>query len=305
MDLTGSNKTPTGKTAVALGLFDGVHIGHREVINRAVELSVGIIEPAVFTFISSTITTKGNGTLEYILTHDLKMRYIKQLGVKYIYTPDFLNFKSLSAENFVKMVIKDKLRAKYVVCGEDFKFGSGATSGTTELEYLCNKYNIEVVKVVPVKNDKYPISSTRIRNYLKEGKIEKANELLGYSFCIRQVVSHGNEIGRTIQFPTINQYLHKNQVTPKFGVYISNTIIEGEVWLSITNVGVKPTIGKETMPIAETHILGYGGNLYNKVVTVSLLKYLRSEQKFNSIDELRKVISDDVQSTYAYRDNEN
>lgn len=294
-DLTGSNHIPSCNTAVALGLFDGLHRGHQDVIHRAVEFIPMGIAPAVFTFETHTVTSKGDGGVDVILSRDLKFELLSKLGIQYIYSPDFLNFKNLSDKEFVQMVLKDKMSAKYVICGEDFRFGKGGNSGIIELKELCSQYGIEVVIVPPTLIDGNVVSSTRIRQYIKNGEIDKANRLLGYNFKMRLQVVYGNQIGRTMNFPTINQYIPQRQIVPKFGVYVSKTVIDGKDYRSITNVGIKPTIGGETNPLAETYIIGYSGDLYGQVVEISLFRFIRPEQKFASLDELHARIKADIE----------
>lgn len=294
-DLTGSNRVPSTKTAVALGLFDGLHSGHQDVIHAAVDFIPKGIAPAVFTFETDTVTSKGKGGVDVILSRDLKFELLERLGVEYIYSPDFLNFKGLTAVQFVKMVLRDKLCAKYVICGEDFRFGKGGVCGKKELEVLCKEYGISIVVVPPTIIDGDIVSSTRIRNHIKLGEIEKANRLLGYEFKMKLPVVYGNQIGRTLDFPTINQYIPKRQIVPKFGVYASKAIIDGKSMRSITNIGVKPTIGKETEPLAETNILGYSGDLYGQTIEISLSRFIRPEQKFTSLDELKAHVMADIE----------
>lgn len=298
IDLTDSNNVPAERTAVALGLFDGLHTGHQAVIHRAVDFIPMGYSPAVFTFKTDTVTSKGDGGVECILSHELKYELLSRLGIKYIYSPDFLNFKELSAREFVLLVLRDKFKAKYVVCGEDFRFGKGASCGRAELSLLCNEQGIEVVVVPPERIDGDIVSSTRIRKFIKSGEIDKANRLLGYEFRIKLNVIHGNQIGRTLDFPTINQKFPKYQIVPKFGVYASRVTIDGKTHMAITNIGVKPTVGGTT-PLAETFILDYNGNLYGEPVEVSLSKFIRPEKKFSSLEELKEAISKDISAVKA------
>ena len=302
VDLTGTNDVPKGSTAVAMGLFDGLHYGHRTVIKRALDIAAEFpgIDPAVFTFDTASVTSKGAGGVEYILSHDTKFQLIDDLGVKYIYSPDFMNFKNLSGEEFVELVLYGKLAAKFVVCGEDFRFGSGASCGTDELNKLCRKHGIRVYTVPPVMEaGGHRISSTMIRKLINDGDIETANMLLGSHFSFRLPVAYGRQLGRQLDFPTINQYFPKKQVAPRFGVYASKTDIRGNVYRSITNIGIKPTVGSEA-PIAETYIIGLeGGDLYGEMVRVSLISFVRPEMKFESVEELKKQIASDTEAVKA------
>ena len=302
VDLTGTNDVPKGSTAVAMGLFDGLHYGHRTVIKRALDIAAEFpgIDPAVFTFDTSSVTSKGVGGVEYILSRDTKFELIDGLGVRYIYSPDFMNFKDLSGEEFVELVLCDKLAAKFVVCGEDFRFGTGASCGTDELNKMCRKHGIRVYTVPPVmESHGLRISSTMIRKLINDGNIEIANMLLGSHFSFRLPVAYGRQLGRQLDFPTINQYLPKKQVMPKFGVYASKTEVRGNVYRSITNIGVKPTVGSEA-PIAETYIIGFeDSDLYGEMVKVSLISFVRPEMKFENTEELKKQIASDTAAVKA------
>lgn len=305
VDLTGTNDVPNSSTAVAMGLFDGLHYGHRTVIKYAADIAENNpgIEPAVFTFDTVSVTSKGNGGVECILSHEMKFELIERLGVKYIYSPDFMNFKDLTGEEFVELVLCGKLNAKFVTCGEDFRFGKGAGYGTDELDRLCRKHGIRLYVVPPVLEDHgVRISSTMIRELIKGGDIEQANQLLGNHFTLKLPVAYGRQLGRKLDFPTINQYLHKRQVMPRFGVYASKTEVLGKIYKSVTNIGVKPTVGSEA-PLAETYIIGFdGSDLYGETAKISLISFVRPEMKFNSTEALKEQIARDTQAVLEVPD---
>lgn len=249
LNITSADEKPTEKTAVALGLFDGIHKGHRAVLGGAVSFREKGLAPAVFTFETETVTTKGNGSLEVILSHDLKEEFLSGMGMKYYFSPNFSEIKDMTAPDFVNEIIVRKMNAGAVVCGTDFRFGKGAYGGVKELKLLCEPQGIAVEIIPPAKIGGEVVSSTLIRNFIKEGKISRANEFLGYDFTLMLPVIHGNELGRTMNFPTINQRLPKEQLVPKFGVYASYTVIDGKKYGSVTNIGIKPTIGGESSPL--------------------------------------------------------
>ena len=151
----------------------------------------------------------------------------------------------------------------------------------------------------------HPISSTEIRKHIQDGSIDIANYMLGYDFHIKLKVIHGNQIGKTLNFPTINQRFEQNQVIPRFGVYASSTKIGDKIYNSITNVGVKPTIGSESFPLAETHIIDFEGDLYGEIITVYLKKFIRKEKKYNSLDELKNQLKIDLEKAKEYLDCDN
>lgn len=305
INLTENSSVASNKTAVALGVFDGIHRGHQAVINRAVSFKEKGLSPAVFTFNTKTVTSKGNGKIDMLISDELKLEKLEELGVEYVYSPQFSEIKGLTAERFVKEIIVDKFKAEVVVCGENFRFGKGAFAGSAELAKLCENYNIETVVVPFTMYHGQPISSTEIRRLIREGSVDIANYLLGYDFHFRIKVIHGNAVGKMLNFPTINQKFLSSHVIPRFGVYASQTKIEGKLYPSITNVGVKPTIGGESSPLAETYIIDFSGDLYGQMITVYLKKFLRPEKKFNGLDDLKNQLVIDLEKAkeYLYFDN--
>lgn len=284
------------RTAVALGLFDGVHLGHRAVISKAAGMTEKGFIPAAFTFNSSSISTKHGTVLEYIYTDDYKELLLRECGTDIIASEDFQDIRDLSGEEFVRRILMEKLRAGYVCCGRDFRFGKAASCGISELAQLGKKYGFETDIAGDVLSGGENISSRRIRQLLREGDISAAEAMLGKSYTLRSTVMNGSHIGRTIDFPTVNQHYAPGQLVPAYGVYHTRTEAEGKVYDSVTNVGVKPTISGERPPLAETHILGFSGDLYGKEISVSFVRRIRPEMKFGSLDELKARISADIQA---------
>lgn len=283
-------------SSAALGIFDGVHLGHRAVIGRAVELARRDgITPAVFTFDTDTVTSKGRS--DQLLSGEMKHLLIRETGVEEILSLPFESVRNYTAEEFVREILHKRLGAVYAVCGEDFRFGVNASGDAEALERLGKAYGIEVCVVPDVRNAKGErVSSTLIRKHLAQGDIRSANKLLGspYSFMLK--VENGFRIGRTLNFPTINQYFEKGQVPLRYGVYGSRTEYGGKSYPSVTNIGMKPTVANTDVPMAETHIMGFDGNVYGERVKVSLLEFIRPEVKFDCIDDLKRQIALDVRA---------
>ena len=282
------------KTAVALGMFDGVHLGHRAVFERAESFDEHGAEAAVFTFDSESLGDKHGKSYRYVVPNSLKLDMIRQAGIKNICCADFSELRNYEAEEFVKVVLAGKMNAVKVVCGPDFRFGRGAAGNVDSLRKYGAKYGFEVSTVDPVVVDGNVVSSSRIRELLSEGDVKKANALLGYRYKIKRSVEDGNHIGRTIDFPTINQSFEEGQLIPAYGVYATSVVIDGKQYDGITNIGVKPTVEKECKPLAETHILGFSGDLYGKTLEVSFSDFLRPERKFDSLDVLKNQIKTDI-----------
>lgn len=284
------NITSGERTAVSLGIFDGVHIGHRAVLNSANKSG---LKTAVFTFLSETVTTKGNKGVIY--TDKRKLELLKSLSVEYIFAPKFSDFKDMPAEDFVKAVLVGVFNAGEVFCGEDFRFGKGAAAGADDLCELCRRYGIKLNVTPPVMYKGQAVSSTRIKNALISGDISSANDMLYEKFGYFEKVIHGNEIGRTLRFPTINQAIPEKTVLPRFGVYLTEVEVFGKTYRGVSNVGVKPTVGNKE-PLMETHILDFSGDLYGESLKVKLIKFLREEKKFASLNELKRQVDFDIQN---------
>lgn len=279
-------------SAVALGFFDGLHLGHIEVIKRAL-LKDGLC-PVVFTFNDKTLLPKFRDRKGHcIITHEQKLKLFAKMGAEYIYAPDFNDIRDYSAEDFVEKILKELLCAGLVVCGYDFRFGKGGEGNPETLRELCARRGIACEVVPAVSIDGETVSSTVIREKIRNGDIEGANRCLGYELSYNLPVLKGNQIGRTIGFPTINQEIPDYMVKPKNGVYKSWTIIGGRICRSITNIGVKPTVGYKGGAIMETHIIGFNGDLYDKEITVALREYIREEVRFDSLEGLKAQLEED------------
>ena len=282
-------------TAVALGLFDGVHLGHRAVIDSALAQRENGLSASVFTFEPDCVLIKTGGASGYIYTKTEKEILLwEKIGVDDIVSPPFESLCSLTGEEFAKEILCRQLGAAHVCCGNDFRFGKNAACGAQELMDFGKRFGFEVEVVSPVEYGGSIVSSSRIRELLLKGDIASANALLGFNYFINAEVTDGSHIGRTIDFPTINQDFPEGQLVPKFGVYSTFTNVGGRILPSVTNIGVKPTIEGVRRPLAETHIIGYSGDLYGKNVDVCFKSFIRPERKFSTLDELKKQISADI-----------
>lgn len=277
------------KTAVALGLFDGVHCGHRLIMERTCNYEY---VPAVFTFRTESVKFKHGRPFEYIYTSQQKFHFLEKTGIQYILSPDFDEIKSMTGEQFAKDIIAGCMNAGAVVCGDNFRFGKDASCGVEELKIFGEKYGFSVDVLRLCEND---FSSEKFRTMLKNGELCKESPYVLYGEVV-----HGKQIGRTINFPTINQNYATGQLVLKYGVYMTLTNIDGTVYNSITNVGIKPTITGERSPLAETHVLDFSGDLYGKNIEVEFCKFIRPEMKFPSVDELKKQISEDIAAVRSF-----
>lgn len=282
------------KTSVALGYFDGLHLGHLGVIRAA--LSQEGLSPAVFTFNCDTTLPKFKNP-EDIISFENKRELLSRVGVRYLYAPDFAEVYELTAEEFVSEILVKRLNAGYACCGTNFRFGRNGSGTPRLLADIGEKYGMRAETVPDVCHNGVMISSTHIRELIRDGNIEEANTLLGYELWYRLPVVRGNEIGRRLlSFTTINQIIPPTNVIPRFGVYKSFVQLDGRNYRGVTNIGVKPTIENRRDGggvVMETHIIDFDEDLYGQNVSVSLCSFIRPERKFPDLEELKKQIAAD------------
>ena len=287
------------ETAVALGIFDGVHRGHREVIGRAAAIAREKgLSPAVCTFNTGTICTKGE-CYRPIYSDDTKRMLLENEGIECMYSPDFSEIRNMSPEEFVKSILRGVLNAREVICGADFRFGRNASCSAEGLMRICSHMDMGLTVVDDVTENGIRICSADIRRFISEGDVHSAGLLLGQSYAVSGEVIHGNRIGHKMNFPTANQKMNSAFVMPKFGVYISYADIDGRLYRGITNIGVKPTVVSDGEPLAETHFPDFSGDLYGRELTVRLEGFIRPERRFESTDELSAQIKKDLQTAMA------
>ena len=289
---------PSKGTAVAMGFFDGIHIGHRAVIEGAVRWARAHgAAPAVFTFgLPTENKMKGKRLLSTADKHAL----IESLGVEHYLCPEFEQIKGMSPEQFVLGIVRD-CRARALFCGENFTFGAKAAGNPALLKKLCAPLGVEVVVVPMAQFEEKPVSSTRIRTALEGGDIPAANAMLGMPYAIRFAVHHGAGLGRTLGVPTINQIYPNGFQMPRFGIYITRTKIGDQWYPSATGLGTRPTVNAdETKVTCETFIPDFSGDLYGTDPVVEFHAYLSPSKKFETLDQLRDCINHAAQRAKEY-----
>ncbi len=297
-NISEADALPCERTAVALGNFDGVHLGHCALLKRVVELAESRNEvPSVFTFIRHPALSLGRICPKLITENEDKAELFAAHGIKRIYAADFESVRHYSPEAFVCEVLKAKLHADVAVCGYNFRFGENG-SGSPELLTSLMHGNTEVIPPIIIRN--HPVSSTLIRQAIESGDVEYASEMLGRPYSISFPVVHGKELGRTIGLPTINQDFPERHVIPSSGVYAVIVTVDHTEYLGVANVGNRPTVDNDGRINCETHIIGFNGWLYGRPVKVSFYKKLRDEIKFSSLDRLKAQINTDIEDTKTY-----
>ena len=291
---------------VAMGTFDGVHLGHQKLLEKLKEKAKAVNgESVVITYYHHPLETIHRSTFPYLLTEkDKKEELIKELGIDYVLYLDFNEkMAKMEPEKFLKDIIIDKVNAKKLIVGYDTHFGKNRSG---EYEFLKKNearfgYTIEFVE--PFKIENRIISSSIIRDFIREGDIIDALKLLGRYYSVAGFVITGHRIGREIGFPTINvQPADPHKLLPGIGVYICEVILESKKYLAVTNVGYSPTLKKTQIKEIETHILDFENDLYNKKVEILFHKKLRNEFYFENKEDLIKEIQNDVRLTREYFD---
>ena len=285
-------------TVLALGNFDGVHLAHRLLIEQAVALRDQKFPEAkcgVFCFTADSVDAMSPHPQPHLCTQDEKLERFAACGADFVLLADFASMREFSPEMFVREILQAEYRCVAAVCGFNYRFGKAAAGNAELLKSLMNG---SAMIQEPVTVDGEPVSSTRIRRLLAEGQAEQAARLLTEPYSIYTEVLHGKKLGRSLGFPTINQPFPKGSVLPRYGVYLTDCEVEGRHYRGVSNVGVHPTVDApdRVSPNCETFLLDFSGDLYGKRVRTAFLRFLRAEQTFASVEELREQIERDIRN---------
>ena len=293
-------------TVIALGNFDGVHVGHQKLIARTVREASGAgLKSAVFTFANHprNVLSKGK-SVKCILYPDEKAAIIERLGVDYMFNIPFDGeIQRMEPVEFINKLLLLKLKMKEACCGFNYKFGYKASGNieTLMMESIRKHFGIHVLE--PVKIDGEIVSSSFIRKLIERGDVENCMKYMGRHYTLGGEVIVGNKLGKAIGFPTSNIVIDESMVSPSNGVYITNCVYGGKRYPGVTNVGVRPTLGGSARNI-ETHIFDFNKELYGKTIRIEFLKKTREEKKFDSLDELAKQITKDcIMAKSFHREN--
>ncbi|WP_425447485.1 bifunctional riboflavin kinase/FAD synthetase [Dethiothermospora halolimnae] len=291
------NEEMKGSTVVGLGYFDGIHLGHQYLLERLVESSKEYKIPNVlFTFNNSIAHLIDSHKTEYLLVDNReKVRLLREIGIDNLFMVNFNEYiQTMTAKEFIKNIIVDKLNAKKVIVGFNYTFGYKGSGDTDYLKALGQEFDFDVEVIEPVKKYDKVISSSSIKKLISQGKIEKANALLGRPYEISGKVIKGRGRGKGMGFATANLKLRSNFVIPKFGVYKTWSKIDNKYYLSITNVGENPTFNDKGVNI-ETHIFDIVNELYDKNISIRFEKFIREERKFDNKEDLIKQVKKDIE----------
>ena len=278
---------------VCIGGFDGIHLAHQQLFKKTMNISTK------FDIVTFEVIPKiyFNEDLKPLISNEGRERIFSTFNPQNLVYLNFENFNKISQEQFCNY-LKNNLKVKKIVVGKDFKFGKNRSGDITTLIHFFGEENIFLLDDFLINNEK--VSSTKIRYYLSNGDIEKANNYLGREFSLIGTVIEGKKIGRSIGFPTANLSLDQDTFIPNFGVYTGKIYIDNNIFNTIVNIGLNPTVDDQATLKIEAHIFDFSSDIYNSKVEISLSKFIRKEIKFKNIDELKVQISEDIKTAKKY-----
>lgn len=288
---------------VTIGTFDGVHLGHQQILKQLIDTSQqSKLKSVLLTFFPHPrMVLQPDIPMRLIQTIEEREKALRKTGLDYLVIHPFSEkFSRLSADDYVKQILVDKLNVRKVVVGYDHRFGRNRTASLEDMYNYADIYDFEVIEIDAKKIKSTAVSSTKIRKAIDEGDIALANSYLGDPFTLEGVVVHGDKRGRELSYPTANIELqNKHKIIPKQGVYLIQSDLDNQVVYGMMNIGTKPTFDT-TNPSIEVHFFDWNGDLYDQTLQVKLLKWVREEQKFDSVEELQAQIHADERYCRSY-----
>ena len=284
-------------SVITIGTFDGVHVGHQQIIHRLVDTArKNDLQALVLTFFPHPrMVIQNDANIKLINTIDEKAKQLEQLGVDHLVVKEFTkSFSRLTALEYVRDILVNKLKVKHIIVGYDHHFGRNRTANINELKEFGAFYDFEVTEIEPQEVDDVAVSSTKIRSAILKGNIPTANKFLGYNFMLTGTVIKGKGLGKTLDFPTANiQIEAAYKLIPKHGVYVVKSQIKGVEVFGMMNIGKNPTVSQGNQIKIEVHFFDFSANLYGAVLKIELLNHLRSEIKFPNIEALKLQLEKD------------
>ncbi|WP_431107757.1 bifunctional riboflavin kinase/FAD synthetase [Winogradskyella poriferorum] len=282
---------------LTIGTFDGVHIGHQKILKRVVALAQEEdLVPTVLTlFPHPRMVLQKDNSIKLLNTIDERIQLLKNLGIEEVIVKEFTKeFANLSAKDYVEHILVDELNTKQIVIGYDHHFGKNRSANIDDLKVFAEAFNFKVEEITAQEIEDVTVSSTKIRNALNNGHIEIANSYLGYNYFISGDVVKGKGIGRTLDYPTANIDIKESyKLIPRDGVYVVKSEIEGLTIYGMMNIGTNPTVDGKTRSI-EVYFFDFDKDIYGETLRIEFLHWLRSEQKFENLEALKKQLSNDM-----------
>ena len=284
------------RSVVTIGTFDGIHLGHQKILSRLIKSSKDKdLNSVVLTFFPHPriILNKYN-EVKMIDTLDEKIIYLNEIGIdSLIIHPFDKNFSLLSANQFIKDFLVDKLKIKHIIIGYDHRFGKGREASVTDLKNYADDYDFTVEEIKAQEIEKITVSSTKIRNSINQGDIKTTEKYLGRYFNLTGKVVKGDGLGKKINYPTANIFIEETyKIIPKDGVYLVETIIKDKLFKGMMNIGHRPTIGTNVKSI-EVHLFNFNEDIYGQVISIKMISKIRDEKKFSSIQALKEQLVKD------------
>ena len=284
------------EAAVTFGKFDGLHTGHQKLVEQVQRLGKEKgLSSIVCAFDMHPLWKRIGKTPQMLMTGEDRQRNLKEKVDVLVECPFTLEFSQIHAEEFIRDIVCRRFHARYVVVGTDFQFGYEKQGDIHVLMQFAKAYGYELIVIEKERYEDRVISSTYIKELLREGNLLLANRLLGYSYGVTGQVEHGKKLGRTLGFPTLNVTWPLYKIVPQRGVYLSNIQVDRQWFHGISNIGVKPTVSKEERVLIESFLFGYNGDAYGKNVTIELLAFRRPECVFESVSKLKECIDRDIE----------
>ncbi len=288
--------------ALSLGMFDGVHLGHKSIVDELIKVgSENNLETAVLTFWPHPrFVFNPNENLKLLNTLEEKQSLLEKCGIDTLFLKEFdEEFRNLTGEEFVRQILVDKLNIKYLIIGYDHSFGKNKSGNFELLQKLSGELGFEVERMEAINIHENNISSTKVRNALLAGNIKEANEMLGYYYSVSGTVVHGKKLGRTIGYPTANIETDPIKLLPKKGAYIVEVFIKDEQYKGMLSIGTNPTVNGEKLTV-EVYILDFEGDIYDEKITVAFRDFLHDEIKFEGLEKLIERLDEDKKLTEEF-----
>lgn len=291
------------QTAVTIGTFDGVHAGHQKIIERLVNSAkVANLDSVILTFFPHPrMVLQQESDIKLINSIEERKQILEKTGIDHLVVHPFTQqFSRLTALEFVRDILVNKLKARRVIIGYDHRFGRNRTADINDLKKFGEQFGFDVEEITKEEVDQVAVSSTKIRKALQEGKVERANNYLQHPFTLTGTVVKGRGLGKEFNFPTANLEIPENyKLIPKNGVYVVRSQIDGKSYFGMMNIGTNPTVGGETKTI-ETYFLNLDKDLYGKKLQIEMLVRIRDEKKFDSVDALKTAMKQDEAFSRQY-----
>ncbi|MEJ8590555.1 bifunctional riboflavin kinase/FAD synthetase [Riemerella anatipestifer] len=292
----------TSPTALSIGMFDGVHLGHQSIIKNLKKISdEKKLSSGLLTFWPHPRTIfNPNENLKLLNTLTEKTSLIENLGVDFLFLQNFdEDFRNLSADDFVKKILVDKLNVKHLIIGYDHRFGKDKKGDFNLLQKMATEFDFEVQQLDAIQLENQNISSTKIRNAIASGDFKSANDMLGYHYPLRGKVIHGKKIGRTIGYPTANISIDNIKLLPKKGAYIVEVWIDNLFYKGMLSVGTNPTVSGTELSV-EVYIIDFNKDIYDQDITIKFRDFLHEEIKFDGLEALIKKLDEDKALTESF-----